>query len=85
MGIREVVRGILLEMKMRRCVCVCDEVLQSGKSLQGVKGSRSNCGQLVVIQRKQTDIVKPCKAVVVDTTDFVVPQHPTEERHNTPY
>lgn len=35
---------------------------------------------MVVVQRQQTNVVKPSETVVVDTTDFVVPQHPT----NTP-
>lgn len=64
-------------------MCVCLRVSQCGEGLQGIKGSRSNGGQLVVIQREQTDVVQPRETVVVDATDLVVPQHPTEETHET--
>lgn len=54
-------------------------VSQGGEGLQCVKGSGSDRGQLVVVQRQQTDVVQPRETVIVDTADFVVPQHPKEE------
>lgn len=59
-------------------------VSQGGEGLQSVEGSRSDGGQLVVVQGEQTDVVKPCETVVVDTADLIVPQHPKEERRETP-
>lgn len=61
-------------------VCVCASVSQGGEGLQSVEGSRSDRGQLVVVQRQQADVVQPRETVVVDTADLVVPQHPEEER-----
>lgn len=58
-------------------------VSQGGEGLQSVEGSGSDRGQLVVVQRQQTDVVQPCETVVVDTADLVVPQHPEEERNET--
>lgn len=58
-------------------------VSQGGEGLQSVEGSGSDRGQLVVVQRQQTDVVQPCETVVVDTADLVVPQHPEEERNGT--
>lgn len=49
---------------------------QGGEGLQCVEGSRADCGQLVVVQRQQSHVVEPCETVVVDTADFVIPQHP---------
>lgn len=62
-------------------MCECGRILQSGQSLEGVEGSGCDCGQLVVVQRQQTDVVKPCEAVIVDTADLVVPQHPEDKRN----
>lgn len=56
-------------------------VSQGGEGLQSVKGSRSDCGQLVVVQRQQADVVQPCETVIVDAADLVVPQHPEEEKN----
>lgn len=56
-------------------------VLQGGEGLQCVKGSRSDGGQLVVIEGQQANIVQPGEAAVVDTVDSVVPQHPAVGRH----
>lgn len=56
-------------------------VSQSGEGLQCVEGSGSYRGQLVVVQRQQTDVMQPCEAVIVNTADLVVPQHPEEERN----
>lgn len=53
---------------------------QGGKGLKSVKGSRSDGGQLVVIQRQQADIVQPGETVVMDAADLVVSQHPEEKR-----
>jgi len=57
---------------------------QGGESLQSVEGSGSDCGQLVVVERQQTDVVQPCETVVVDAADLVVPQHPKEEINESP-
>lgn len=59
-------------------------VSQGGESLQSVEGSGSDCGQLVVIQRQQADIVQPCKTVIVDAANLIVPQHPIKKRNETP-
>jgi hypothetical protein len=34
---------------------------------------------MVVIKREEPDVAQPCEAVIVDTADAVVPQHPGEE------
>lgn len=65
------IHTIKLNQKEQKSVSSC--VLQSGESLQRVEGSGSDCGQLVVVQREQTDIMKACETVVVDTADLVVP------------
>lgn len=58
-------------------------VSQGGEGLQRVEGPGSDRGQLVVVQRQQTDVVQPCETVVVDAADLVVPQHPKEHRNQT--
>lgn len=55
-------------------------VSQGGESLQSIEGSGSDRGQLVVVQRQQTDVVQPCETVIVDTADLIVPQHPEEDK-----
>lgn len=54
--------------------------IQCGEGLQCVKGARSNCADLVVVQGEQADVAQPCEAVIVDAADAVVPQHPAEGR-----
>lgn len=50
--------------------------LQGGKVQQCVEGSRHDRRKLVVIERKQTDVLKASEAAVVDATDEIVPEHP---------
>lgn len=56
---------------------------QGGEGLQRVEGSRSDAGQLVVVQRQQADVVQPCETVVVDAADLVVSQHPEGKGRHT--
>ena len=58
---------------------MCAKVSQGGEGLQGVEGSGSDAGQLIVVQRQQADVVQAREAVVVDAADLVVPQHPLRE------
>ena len=59
--------------------------LQRGEGLEGVEGSRGDGGDLVVIEREETDAAQTREAVIVDAADAVVPQHPGgRERRGEP-
>lgn len=53
--------------------------LQRRERMQRVEGAGCHSGDLVVIQRQQTDRAQPCEAVVSHTAHPVAPQHPEKE------
>lgn len=55
---------------------MCSRSSQRGEGLQCVEGSRGDGGELVVVQGQQSHVVEAGEAVVMDTADLVVPQHP---------
>lgn len=56
--------------------------LHGGEGVQRGEGSWSDAGDLVVVERQQTDGAEAGKGAVVDAGDLVAPQHSGKKRKN---